>query len=287
MVTKKLNQKQWTKIDLINWSNKYLKSKGIQNSRKESEWFLSEIYNCNRLDLYLQFDQIVAEEQLKIFKSFILRRLQNEPFQYIIKKAPFYGRDFYVNKHVLIPRPETEILIDILKKRNKVESILDVGTGSGCLAITASLENISNKIYALDNQEQVITIAKKNSDNFKCKNINFKIMDFINTIPNQKFEIVISNPPYIAKQELNFLDKDIIDYEPLNSLTDNKDGLTFYKRFAQVFDNIIKPEGILFIEFGGIQQVKSLEEIFDSLIFKVKFHEDLNNSKRIIEISKK
>ena len=163
---KKLNQTKWTIIDLIKWSTQYLKSKNISNSRKESEWFLSHIYKCNRLELYLKFDEIVDESKLKIFKSFILRRLNHEPFQYIIKKAPFYGRDFYVDKNVLIPRPETEIIVDILKNKN-IESVLDIGTGTGCIAITLLLENITNYVFAIDKYESVLSIANKNSNYYK------------------------------------------------------------------------------------------------------------------------
>jgi len=220
----KLNQKKWTIIDLIKWSTEYLKSKNISNSRKESEWFLSHIYKCNRLELYLKFDEIVDESKLKIFKSFILRRLKHEPFQYIINKAPFYGRDFYVDKNVLIPRPETEIIIDILKNK-KIESVLDVGTGTGCLAITLSLENITNYVLAIDKFENVISVANKNSRHYKCYNIDFKKINILESLPEEQFDLVISNPPYIAKNELILLDQDVINYEPTTSLSDNKNGL--------------------------------------------------------------
>ena len=192
--TTKLNQdKQWTIIDLIKWSSHYLKSKSIPNSRKESEWFLSHVYNCDRLELYLKFDEIVDKKKLKLFKSFILRRLQNEPFQYIINKAPFYGRDYYVNENILIPRPETEISIDVMKKQNKVDSILDIGTGSGCLAITLSLEKIANNIYAIDVFDQILEVAKENSKKYNCQNIAFFKLNILNQIPKKKFELVLKS----------------------------------------------------------------------------------------------
>ena len=283
---KKLNQTKWTIIDLIKWSTQYLKSKNISNSRKESEWFLSHIYKCNRLELYLKFDEIVDESKLKIFKSFILRRLNHEPFQYIIKKAPFYGRDFYVDKNVLIPRPETEIIVDILKNKN-IESVLDIGTGTGCIAITLLLENITNYVFAIDKYESVLSIANKNSNYYKCKNIIFKKINILKTIPEKQFDLVISNPPYIAKNELKFLDKDVINYEPVTSLTDNNNGLLFFKRFNEIYDYLIKPGGKLIIEFGGEKQIDSLQKIFSSDVYSLFFHKDLNNMKRILEITKK
>ena len=109
--------KQWKIIDLLKWGEKYLKTKGFKNSRKETEWLLAHTLKCNRIDLYLEFDKIITNIPLQTFKSCILRRIKNEPFQYIIKKGTFYGRDFIVNQNVLIPRPETETIIDLLKKK--------------------------------------------------------------------------------------------------------------------------------------------------------------------------
>ena len=283
-----LNQKkEWTIIDLINWSTKYLQSKNISNSRKESEWFLSYIYKCNRLELYLQFDKIVEDSELKIFKSYILRRLKQEPFQYIINKAPFYGRDFYVDKNVLIPRPETETIIEILKKQNVVKSILDIGTGSGCLAITLLIEKIAKKILAIDKFDNSISIAKKNASYYKCKNIIFQKMNILKSFPKQQFDLVISNPPYISINELKTLDKNIIEYEPISSLTDYKDGLLFFQRFNEIYDKIISPKGKLILEFGGEKQINSLKKIFNPNIYNLCFYSDLNHEKRILEIIKK
>ena len=285
--TQKLNQnKDWRIVDLIKWSHQYLKSKLIPNSRKESEWFLSHIYDCDRLELYLKFDQIVDEQKLKLFKSFIIRRLNNEPFQYIINKAPFYGRDFYVNKKVLIPRPETEIIIDIVKNKNKVDSILDIGTGSGCLAITLSLEKAANQIYAIDKYQNILDIAKINATKNNCQNISFNKLDILNEMPDKKFNIVISNPPYISKEELKSLDRDILNYEPHNSLTDNSDGLIFYKRFNDIFESVVLPKGKFIVEFGGENQLQNIKKIFNDEKFNLIFHKDLNGSHRVVEIIK-
>ena len=282
----KLNQnREWRIVDLIKWSDQYLKSKLIPNSRKESEWFLSHIYKCDRLELYLKFDQIVDKQKLKLFKSFIIRRLNNEPFQYIINRAPFYGRDFYVNENVLIPRPETETIIDIVKN-NKVDSILDIGTGSGCLAITLSLEKVARQICAIDKYQNILDLAKVNAAKNNCQNISFKKIDIINEIPNKKFNIVISNPPYISKEELKSLDSEILNYEPHNSLTDNSNGLIFYKRFDNIFESIVLPKGKFIVEFGGENQLQEIRKIFNDEKYNLVFHKDLNKSYRVVEIMK-
>ena len=129
--------KIWRIIDLINWGTKYFKNKKINNARKEIEWFLCSILQCKRIDLYLRFEESLKPNQLLQLKKMINRRALGEPFQHIIGKAPFYGRDFKINKDVLVPRPETEVIIDILKKNSKVSNLLDVGTGSGILAETS------------------------------------------------------------------------------------------------------------------------------------------------------
>ena len=131
-----MTDKIWTTIDLIKWGEDYFVSKGISNAKLEVEWFLCHILNCQRIDLYVQFEQPLMKDELAQFKEMVRRRIEGEPFQHILGKADFYGRDFIVNKHVLIPRSETEMIIKLLKKRDAVESILEIGTGSGCIATT-------------------------------------------------------------------------------------------------------------------------------------------------------
>ena len=129
--------KLWRIIDLINWGTDHFTAKGLDNARREMEWFLCDVLDCERIDLYVRFEEIMHETELDVFRKMVKRRIAGEPFQHIIGKAPFYGRDFIVNQNVLIPRPETEILIEHLKTNGKVNSLLDIGTGTGCIAITA------------------------------------------------------------------------------------------------------------------------------------------------------
>ena len=138
-------------IDLIKWAETYFSGKGFDHPRAEIEWFLQELLNCNRMDIYLRFEEILSLSQLSTLRSWIKRRLEHEPLQYITGFTEFYGRKFIVNEHVLIPRPETERLIDIaLEKITQMDSptILDVGTGSGCIAITLAKESVNSDISA-------------------------------------------------------------------------------------------------------------------------------------------
>ena len=275
----------WTTINLIKWGEDYFVSKGISNAKLEVEWFLCHILDCQRIDLYVQFEQPLMKNELNQFKEFITRRIAGEPFQHILGKADFYGRDFKVNKHVLIPRPETEIIIELLKKRKKIESILEIGTGSGCISTTISLENLATSIIATDISKKALSIAEENLQKFKIQNIDFKIHDFLQTDINSTFDVVVSNPPYIGSDEMNDLQKEVQDYDPKIALTDNNDGLSFYRRFAEIGASLLNENGFMLLEFGGAHQVEAITAIFEVQKFNVKFHNDLQGDPRVVQVN--
>ncbi|MBC8311902.1 MAG: peptide chain release factor N(5)-glutamine methyltransferase [Candidatus Marinimicrobia bacterium] len=280
-----MTEKIWTTIDLIKWGEDYFVSKEISNAKLEVEWFLCHILNCQRIDLYVQFEQPLMKDELAQFKKMIGRRIAGEPFQHILGKADFYGRDFLVNKHVLIPRPETEIIIELLKKRDAVESILEIGTGSGCIATTISLENLATQIIATDISREALNTAKENAAQLSAENIDFKIHDFLNTEINSTFDGVISNPPYIGSDEMEGLQKEVQNFDPKIALTDNDDGLSFYRRFAETGASLLNENGFMLLEFGGKHQVEAITQIFESHQFNVKFHNDLQGDPRIVEVN--
>jgi release factor glutamine methyltransferase len=280
-----MTDKIWTTIDLIKWGEDYFVSKGISNAKLEVEWFLCHILICQRIDLYVQFEQPLMKDELAQFKEMVRRRIEGEPFQHILGKADFYGRDFIVNKHVLIPRPETEMIIELLKKKDAVESILEIGTGSGCIATTISLENLSISIIATDISKEALSIAKENSQKYSVENTDFKIHDFLNTDINSTFDVVVSDPPYIGFDEMSGLQKEVQDYDPKIALTDNDDGLSFYRRFAELGTSLLNENGYMLLEFGGAHQVVAILEIFESHQFNVKFHNDLQGDPRIVEVN--
>ena len=283
--------KVWRIIDLINWGEKYLKEKSIENPRIEIELFLQHLFECKRIDLYLQFETIVKPENLATLRKWITRRINNEPIQYILGSSEFYGRSFIVDKNVLIPRPETEILIDIsIEELKNVNNpiILDIGTGSGCIAITIALEIPSSTIIAIDIDERAISIARNNIEKHGVKNIEFVVTDIFHEKINNNADMLISNPPYIAKEEVSGLMKDVKDYEPLVALTDNNDGLMFYRRFAEIIPSILKENGMAIIEVGVEDHPDKVEEIFRESGFNdIKTKLDLNKDKRALVIKNK
>ena len=276
--------KPWRIIDLINWGTNHFTEKGLENSRREMEWFLCDVLDCERIDLYLRFEEIMDEKELEGFRSMVKRRIVGEPFQHIIGKAPFYGRDFKVNQGVLIPRPETKIIIDRLKANEKVNSILDVGTGSGCIAITIALEELADNIYATDISLAAIDIATDNMKLHQVENIQIAWHDFLKQKFKSKFDIVVSNPPYIGIYELDNLQVEVREYDPESALTDSKDGLTFYHRFADQFERLLNNDGYLLLEFGGNPQKEAVEALFQSAGLKTEFFKDLQNDWRVVEV---
>ena len=276
--------KIWRIIDLINWGTEHFNNKNITNARKEIEWFLCDILQCERIDLYLKFENPLEPNELLKLKKMIKRRLLGEPFQHILGKAPFYGRDFKINKNVLIPRPETELIIDILKKYGKVSNLLDLGTGSGCIAITCALENLSETIYAIDISTSAIAIAKENIINYKIKNIKLFIHNFFDKKFDKKFDVIVSNPPYITINDLKNLQPEVKNFDPHIAITDGKDGLSFYRKFAKIFFEIVKPNGALILEIGGDDYKNDINTIFTDANLQTTFYKDLQNDTRIVKV---
>jgi release factor glutamine methyltransferase len=276
--------KQWRIIDLINWGEERFFQNGIDNARLEMEWFLCHVLNYQRINLYMQFNDVLLEQDLFRLRQMVQRRLNGEPFQHIICKGSFYGRDYFVDNNVLVPRPETEIIIERLKLNGKINTLLDIGTGSGCIAITVSLEGIAKNIFATDISQSAIEIAEENRKIFGAENIQFGVHDFLKSCFNSKFDVVVSNPPYIAKNKLQDLPDEVIGYDPHSALTDNKDGMTFYKRFADQFDHLINPGGILILEISGNEQRLNIENLFISNNLKTDFYKDLQQEWRVVEV---
>ena len=283
------NKKIWRLIDLINWGETYFKDKNFDNPRSEIEWLLQDLLNYKKIDLYLKFEEEIDSEKLFILKSWIKRRVSREPLQYITGKADFYGRSYFVNNKVLIPRPETEILIDaaiknLLEKKNPF--IIDIGTGSGCIGITLAIEIKKSNVLSIDISKDALLIAKNNAENHNIKNIKFLEIDVLKNDINQKADLIISNPPYISKNELSTLMPEVRNHEPKISLTDNKDGFTFYERFVSLFPKILKNDGAAIIEVGReAHSIKVLEIFKKNGMKNIKVIKDLNSDNRAIIIN--
>ena len=278
----------WRVIDLIQWAESYFKKLLFDKPRAEIEWLLCALLNCERLDLYLRYDEPLSKPQLDTLRGWVKRRLEKEPLQYITGVCEFYGRDFFVTPDVLIPRPETERLIDIaLKKLKSVKSprILDIGTGSGCIAITMAVERPDATVLGIDNSSGALTIAKRNSINLNVIEHSFIKMNILESTPKGKFDLVISNPPYISKKEIPELMKDVIGFEPESALTDYRDGLTFYKRFAEIAPKIIHNDSLFIFEVGLKEHPQKVYNIFSNQGYtNIELIKDYNGDDRVIVV---
>jgi len=278
----------WRIIDLLNWAESYFKEKGFENPRTEIEWLLRAILKCSRMDVYLRFEEPLSKTQLATLRAWVKRRLEREPLQYITGSCDFYGREFSVDKHVLIPRPETERLIDIaLEKLKGIDSpsILDIGAGSGCIATTLGLEVPGSTVLGIDVSDDALGIANKNKEKLDAENVSFQAMDILNTIPEGPFDLLISNPPYIPKEEMDGLMKDVKEFEPTMALTDEKDGLTFYKRFAEIGKELVKNGGCMILEVGLENHPNDVKKIFSESGYpETELIKDYNGDDRILVI---
>lgn len=280
----------WRVIDFINWTTNYLQEKGFPSPRTDVEWMLTSVLECSRVDLYTNFEKPLTSAETGQFKQLLKRRLNREPVQYIIGETEFMGLPFQVNPSVLIPRPETEILvehaIDWLRARPKdSRKILDIGTGSGCIAVSLARFVEGSEIIAIDVSGDALEVAQKNAEsNQVVEKITFRQLNiFENEPPEVPFDLIVSNPPYVSRDEFASLDKDISEFEPQNALIAEESGLLFYRHFAENFSDWLQSDGQIFVEIGGSHQTGAIREIFNEQNWSdIRFIRDYNDQDRVL-----
>ena len=226
--------------------------------RLDVETLLQKALGVDRLYILLNLDKDLSEDEEKTFNKFIEERLNNRPIAYIVGNREFMGLDFYVQEGVLIPRPDTEVLveevIEIAKDKGQIE-ILDIGAGSGAITVSLAKYLENAKLTSVDISEIALEIAKKNaiSNNVEDR-INFVKSDLFSSLnKNQKFDIIVSNPPYIKREVIDTLDKQVKDFEPYNALEGGIDGLDFYRAITTQAKDYLKEGGVLAYEVGHDQ----------------------------------
>jgi len=279
------NKKIWTILDLLQWGTIFFSDKKIESPRLNIELLVCSVLNIERIELYLQFDRPLKQDELADLKQKVLKRATGYPLQYIISHTNFFGCKIKLNEFGLIPRPETEILVNtILKCTSKEDKlrILDIGTGSGCIAIALAKHLSNSKIIAIDISKEAISLAKENSILNNIANVKFFQYDIFKGIEaKEKFDIIVSNPPYISKSEYMLLDDTVKKYEPKIALTDESDGLQFYRLFSRIFPDLLKEKGNFYLEIG-FGQSKDLLNIFPPNLYEVAFVKDYSNIERVL-----
>lgn len=249
------------------------------NIIRDLKWLACDYFNCSLFELKDKKIDSTAET----FLNNGLKELKKQtPLAYLIKKAPFFGTNFIVDKNVLIPRMETEQLLELIIKENKNKhnlKILDMCTGSGCIAIILK-KNLDCSVTAVDVSYQAINIAQKNAKlhNTEICFIKSNMFDKI----DDKYDIIVSNPPYIATDEISNLDSSVKDYEPIMALDGGKDGLDFYRIIAEQAPRFLKTQGLLYLEIG-YNQGKSVPKLLDKNFENVLVKQDYDKHDRIVK----
>lgn len=243
--------------EVILLSADYLESKGIDQARLQAEHLVATMLGMKRLDLYMNFDRPVNEEELAACREALKRRGQGEPLCYIEGTVDFYGCTFEVNPHVLIPRPETEILVDkIVSKCKKIalkgKKLWDICSGSGCIGISLKKEFPDLDVTLVDISDEAIQVAKMNAQKNDVE-VETLCGDLFAPLHNQQADFIVCNPPYISKKEFNELSSEVKNWEPHQALLAGDTGLEFYSKIAEEIKKYLKPGGYAWFELGAGQ----------------------------------
>ena len=271
-------------LEAIKTGSKLLKEKNIPTYILDSELLLSKCLNKSREEILINLEQNVNNRALIDFKKYLIRRSKKEPIAYLLEEKEFWSKKFFVNKDTLIPRPETELLVEklvtIFKKKRM--HILDIGTGTGCIIVSLLCELKNSTGMALDISNKAIIVAKKNACKFNLSDrIKFLNKSFTD-LHKKKFDLIVSNPPYIKRKDIKNLSDDVKRFEPRMALDGGNDGLDLIKKVIYKSKKILKINGTLALEIGN-KQINKVSNILIKNKFRIKcFIKDYRNNARCV-----
>ena len=259
-------------LELINNGSKKLKNKKIYSHKLDSEILLSRVLNKTREELLISLNQKIEPQKINDFYKLVDRRSLKEPIAYILEKKEFWSKNFLVNKNTLIPRPETELMVEKIVKIFKTKDvfILDIGTGTGCILLSILGELKNSKGIGIDISSKAIKIANENSKKHKLTQRTKFYRRSLSEIYQNKFDLIVSNPPYIMRKDIKNLNEDIKKFEPKLALDGGNDGLDVIKKVIYKSKNILKTKGMLALEIGN-EQFKKVSKILRSNKFKTRY----------------
>ena len=269
-----------------------LRRAGVPEARREAGTLLAYVLGRDRSFILSHPEDAIGEEQAERFSEYLERRLQREPLQYITANQEFFGLDFEVTRDVLIPRPETELLVETAVKLfgdSGNAFICDVGTGSGCIAITLMHQLPGPRAVALDISPGALAVAKRNAArHLVTERIEFVLSDCFAVLqarkPRPSFDLIVSNPPYVEDSALAGLQREVRDFEPLTALSGGADGLLIIRRLLLESPDFLKTRGYFLFEMG-FNQAAAVEQLIDPRIWKlIDIHEDLQSIPRIVAL---
>lgn len=290
---------QWTNLKLLNWAAEYLASHHIDSPRATAEILLSHVLDGQRIDLYVHHDRPLDKSELAAFKVFIKRRVKREPVAYITGQKSFWTLDLTVTPDVLIPRPETEILVEAAlelipeatgRKTDRLR-ILDLGTGTGAIALSLAAERPGHLVLASDVSAAALRVASANAlASGLAGAVHFFVSDWLLSISptSRPFDLIISNPPYIRKKDIAQLEPEICRHEPALALDGGVDGLDCLKTILNEAHRYLAPQGRLLMEIG-FDQKNDVMRIIDrcGVYGNVAFIKDYGGHNRVVQVQKK
>ncbi len=285
---------QWTILKILQWTTSYFKSHLVDSPRLTAEILLAHVLEINRIDLYLRFDQPLARNELAVFKGLIKRRLNREPVAYITGTREFWGIDFTVTPDVLIPRPETEFLVEESLKLIPLDTssgryhVIDVGTGSGAVAIALAANRPGHFYIASDISKKAILVASQNANqNNVSKDIVFLVGELFEALSPDvlKFDLIVSNPPYIPTSHIDGLAPEVGKHEPLSALDGGSEGIDVISRIVEDAPLYLKKKGILMLEIGYDQKDRMAQIVADDGRFTdLNFIRDYSDHDRVVQM---
>ncbi|MEZ6131864.1 MAG: peptide chain release factor N(5)-glutamine methyltransferase [Planctomycetaceae bacterium] len=279
----------WTVQRILLWTTDFLKQKGIESARLEAELLLAHARNCPRILLYTEFETPLTTDERSRMRELVKRRAAREPLAYITGHKEFYGRDFVVGPGVLVPRPETETLIDVCLDqipKDQPTTVCEVGFGSGCIAITLAKQRPKLSLIATDISPAAMNVAAQNVE-------THKVADRVQLRAGAGFEPmvqagvvcdgIVSNPPYIREDELAGLSPEVAKHEPVEALVSGPDGLTLTRQLISKARGLLKPGGWMILELDPAQ-CETVRQLFMEAGFETtRIHKDLSGHDRIVE----
>ena len=277
--------------EILQKNYKDLLNHNIQTAKIDSEVILANILNTTRINLITKQDITLNKEQENLFNKLVERRKQKEPVAYILNKKEFWNENYFVDKRVLIPRPETEILIELLlkkiKDKNKAYKVLDLGCGSGCLLISFLKEMQKSQGIGVDISSNALEVAKKNIELHNLNN-RAKLMrlDLLTLHTKDKFDVIFSNPPYLSSSDYAKLSEDVKNFEPKQALVGGFNGVLYYKKIIALAQSALKKNGYLALELGD-RQYRTISKLLQDHSFRIlDKYQLINNEIRCILAAK-
>src|SRR5262245_285826 len=257
----------WTVRRLLEWTEDFLRKRNVESPRLEAQILLAHALGCKKIDLYVRYDEEPAEDRRTAFRDMIRKRADGMPVAYLVGHREFYSLSFDVTPAVLIQRPETETLVlEALPLIKPLDAprVLDLGTGSGCVAVSIAKQHRTVRVTAIDASSAALSVAAGNaSKHAVVDRVAFLEGDLFAPVAGQTFDAIVSNPPYIAHGEFPTLDPGVRDFEPRAALDGGPDGLAFYRRIAAETTAHLKPGGTILVEVG-VTQADAVRDLFSA-----------------------